>query len=379
MSLRPRTKSTTWYKEHYEKIALVIVLTTLMGSSLWLLLQINQARRALSETANWQVVDMQSRPYKAMDLEQYQPYLSSLEHPFQIQARSNLFMVSELRIASANPDVVTPIPYNAKFCPWTQYPQPSIEDMDSTGDGIPDVWLAKYNLDPFDKFIGSSDPDNDGFTVREEFEADTNPVDPASHPSYGVKLRVNRVINRPFALRFMGTSELAPGDVRYQINVVGKNRSYYAQMGEEIEGFKVLKYTPKTRQGNLGTIDASVLTLQRGPKKIDLILNQDYREQERAAELILLTDQSTYRVSNGDTFMVAQQSFKVIDIQPSHVVIRDDIMGQDVRLEMISAADLPPAPGSQDDGSLLFEDEIMWRPPVNPGVRAPSGVPVGVR
>jgi hypothetical protein len=379
MSARPRTKATTWYKEHYEKIALVIVLTALLGSSLLLLLQINEARRALSEAANWQVVDMQARPYQAKDSDQYAPYLAALENPFQIPARTNLLMVSELRIASVNPDVVTPIPYNATVCPWTQYPQPSIDAMDSSGDGIPDVWLAQYGLDPFDRAIGLSDPDSDGFTVREEFDAKTNPVDPASHPSYGVKLRVNRVVNRPFGLRFMGTSELAEGDIRYQINVLAQDRSYYVKMNEEVDGFTLVKYTPRTRQGNLGTVDASVLTLQRAGKQINLVVNQDYREQERAAELILITDQSTYRVNVGETFTVGRQSFKVIDIQPDHVVIRDDIMGQDVRLEMIAPGDLAPAPGKSDDDLFIFEDETMRAPPVSPGVRAPPGMPGSVR
>lgn len=359
MSPRRVAKNSTWYKEHYEKIALLLVLIGLLLSSVLLLYQTGRARRALSEISTWEVMDSQGKVYKKLDLSQYEPFQEALEKPFRIAARTNLFMVSELRVASVNPDVVTPIRYDATVCPWTGYPQPSITERDSTGDGIPDQWLIDHGLDPFDKAVGDSDPDQDGFTVMEEFLAGTNPVDAESHPSYGIKLRVRRIVDRPFGLRFMGTSEPSPGDVRYLLNMTSQARSHFARMGDEIQGFKLIGYEPQTRPGPLGPVDASVLVLDRAGKRIRLVVNQDYREQDRVAELIFLVDESTYRVEPGEDVTVGGYQFKVIDIAADHVIIRDEKRAENIRIEMLAPSDLAPVPGTMSDDSSFpfFYDE----------------------
>jgi hypothetical protein len=53
-------------------------------------------------------------------------------------------------------------------------------NTDDTGDGIPNWWLAAYGLDPSDPHLADRDLDGDGLTVREEFIAGTNPLDPVS-------------------------------------------------------------------------------------------------------------------------------------------------------------------------------------------------------
>jgi hypothetical protein len=51
---------------------------------------------------------------------------------------------------------------------------------DSDGDGMPDEWEAANKLDPLDPSDASLDPDADGLTNLQEFQAGTNPRDPDS-------------------------------------------------------------------------------------------------------------------------------------------------------------------------------------------------------
>ena len=63
---------------------------------------------------------------------------------------------------------------------------PVHEKMDNT-------WWLKYGIDPGNSDAPEQDPDNDGFTNREECIAGTIPIDPKSHPDPIVKLMVKGV------------------------------------------------------------------------------------------------------------------------------------------------------------------------------------------
>lgn len=328
MSAAPRSKETVWYREYYDKIAVVGVLVGLLGSALILLLQINEAHRLLAD-ATWDRVDVSHQKYDAMNVDDYMIFVERLESPFAMEQRPHQLLVSDMRIMSANPDIPTPIPYGAEVCPWTGFVQPERETLDSTGDGIPDEWFIQFGLDPFDAELANRDLDGDGFTVREEFEAGTNPVDPADHPSYGYKLRVIRTASRPFGLRFQGIQEIAPGDLRFMLNVLTRDRSFFAGMGEVVEGHKLIDFEERQRPGPLGPVDGSVLRLERQSdgRVIELVVNVDYSVQERIAELVFLVDDSTRRVVNGDEIDLMGQTFTVVDIQRDSVLIRDEKLG----------------------------------------------------
>jgi len=334
-------KTTVWYQAHYEKIALMVVWTALLASALWLLWKINDAGRELREP-RWQQITVEHPSYTSRDLEQYQVFLAQMESPAQ-WLHAQPFAVSDVRVLSVNPDVLTPVPYEAETCPWTGFPQPASEDFDSTGDGIPDWWYVQYGLDPFDRDLIGRDLDGDGFTVREEFEAKTSPVNAADHPSLIVKMRVERIAQQPFGLRFQGLSELAPNDVRYTLNMRTQNRTFFARMGEVVEGFKLVRYEPDSKTGPHGNrIDTSRLVLERDGREIVLVANQDFSGQDFRAELVLLTDDTRYRVLVGDDLTVRGRSYKVIDIDGSRVLIRDEISGENIRIVPRSAEERMP-------------------------------------
>lgn len=69
---------------------------------------------------------------------------------------------------------------------------------------IPNKWFLDNGLE--NEFVYSDvltrDPDNDGFTVQEEYEAKTHPNDPNSHPSLVNKLYVDEIKQFGFYLVF---------------------------------------------------------------------------------------------------------------------------------------------------------------------------------
>lgn len=103
------------------------------------------------------------------------------------------------------------------------------ETQQYVGFVAPNLWIKAGGTDPFDVVAGSPihgnipnkwfldnglendfvysdvltrDPDNDGFTVQEEYDARTLPNDPASHPSLVNKLFVNEIKQFGFYLSF---------------------------------------------------------------------------------------------------------------------------------------------------------------------------------
>lgn len=71
---------------------------------------------------------------------------------------------------------------------WWKSHVPADPERDTDGDGLPDWWETKYGLDPNDDGSvdpnngATGDPDGDGYTNDEEYDADTDPTDPDSHP-----------------------------------------------------------------------------------------------------------------------------------------------------------------------------------------------------
>ncbi len=59
---------------------------------------------------------------------------------------------------------------------------PNSQDEDDDNDGIPDQWEDQNGLNSTDASDAGGDMDDDGFTNLEEYEAGTDPLDPASHP-----------------------------------------------------------------------------------------------------------------------------------------------------------------------------------------------------
>lgn len=67
---------------------------------------------------------------------------------------------------------------------------------------LPNAYLAGYDLNFLDRKLPDRDPDGDGFTVREEFDAGTRPDSAECHPPYLDKLAYLEPLVRLYRIRF---------------------------------------------------------------------------------------------------------------------------------------------------------------------------------
>jgi hypothetical protein len=202
---------------------------------------------------------------------------------------------------------------------------------------IPNAWLIKYDLDYADSSIKELDPDNDGFTVLEEYQGGTDPTDKASTPPFHTKLRLQRFIATPFRLIFTGT----PDDGQtFTINAKDlKSRTQFRQIGEMIEGspYKITGYTKKSETRDEIERDVSELAIENTAtgQKLVLVANQETNDPTSYAEFLYLLDNSTFRVKKDDEFSIQPEpdrKYKLIDINEQEAVIQSVADGEQIKV-----------------------------------------------
>ncbi|MEO6053790.1 MAG: Amuc_1099 family pilus-like system protein [Chthoniobacterales bacterium] len=197
---------------------------------------------------------------------------------------------------------------------------------------IPNAWIIKYNLDYSDKNLLNTDSDNDGFSVLEEFTAQTDPTDVKSMPPFRTKLRLTQYIRIPFRLKFNGT----PDDGQtFTINTIDRRGpTQFLKLGEKIEGtpFVLLSYRTNKFEKEGIPIDESELTIENteNKEKVILINGKVVDSPTSKAKLIYLLDNSEFEVKKGDTFALPSENnvhYKLIDVNDNQAVIQNTQTG----------------------------------------------------
>ncbi|MCG3148128.1 MAG: hypothetical protein PCFJNLEI_01570 [Verrucomicrobiae bacterium] len=164
------------------------------------------------------------------------------------------------------------------------------------------------------------------------------PPPPPTNLPKGLAVTLSRVIRQPFKLIFK--SYTGDGE-NFQIDFLTGNQSFIIKkVGDRIAhrsinktsdtGFTITKFEKKfTRVYNpsidvTNTVDISELTIEKEDStRILLILDKVAQEREPIAVLICTIDNQEQRLRTGGEFSCDGKTYKVIDINPTQVIIED--------------------------------------------------------
>lgn len=190
-----------------------------------------------------------------------------------------------------------------------------------------EAWFKKYGLDLNDPKMLDADPDGDGYTNREEFLADTNPLDPDSRPGVHPKMRLKEFneIRVPYLLKSVDgeTAKVEHeegGETKVETVKVGQTLR-----GSQLKVEKVESIQTQDKDGN--PIDASKVTLEDaaspGPK-IDLVKDMPTRSSASYAVLYSKKGDASITVKQGETFEWPGEKnthYRVVDLRNDQVIL----------------------------------------------------------
>lgn len=327
-----------WFKRNYDRILAAVILLILLVS---LILLAIQAKVQKAEQTRFDLELKLLKPkfgtVQAPDRTVFGEAMKSLAAPFQNEIWGLSLLTPELRVKCVNCD--RPIPYAATNCTFSACaaPQPEVAVVivDKNKNGIPDDWEEKYGVFSFDPEVINQDPDNDGFSTKEEYAWKYDPKDSASHPPYLAKLVVEGIKPIPFRMIFKGVSK-AQGVQIFQINLRDGGRTYWKKLKEDAEGFVLDSFDEHASEG-------PTLTLTQGSKKIPLIKGRLVPRDDYEIKLVSLIDGLTVNARPDVDFDLKGSKYRVkkVDMQRMSVLINDPSRNSDVWIER-RANDMPP-------------------------------------
>jgi len=327
-----------WFKRNYDRIIAAVILVVLLVSLILLAIQAKVQRAEQTRfDLELQLLKPKYGTVQPADKTVFSEAVGSLASPVQNEIWGLSLLTPELRVKCVNCD--RPIPYAATNCTFSlcAAPQPEVEVVivDKNKNTIPDDWEEKYGVFSFDPEVINQDPDNDGFSTKEEYAWKTDPKDPASHPPYLAKLVVEGIKPIPFRMIFKGVSK-AQGVQIFQINLRDGGRTYWKKIGEAAEGFVLASYDEHAAEG-------PTLTLMQNTKKIPLIKGRLVPRDDYEIKLVSLIDNLSVNVRPDVDFDLKGSKYRVkkVDMQRMSVLINDLSRNSDVWIER-RATDAPP-------------------------------------
>ena len=298
-----------WIRTHYDRVTLIAAASFLFISAVSIWWSAVQFGNDLIAHQTAPQPKKASPPGKALEVDHA---AEQLQHPAQWKSsgRSGLF-VPEKHFIGANG-----LPATLK----TAEVHPP----------VPNEWLEQFGLPIADADVLDQDPDRDGFTNLEEWQAHTNPVDKNSHPDYISKLKMKSSSEEPFRLIFSSWVRGPEGET-YGINTIDlKQPTQFLRVGDTIGGtrFRVVKFKEKYQTNQYGTrVDVSEITLQNEEtrEQLTLVKEKVAMSPESVATFVYSWGgRQEFEVRQDQEFSLKPQEeikYKLIDVQLTKAVI----------------------------------------------------------
>ena len=294
-----------WIRANYDRATLIAAALFLFLSAVFIYLRAANFRRSIAEMQLEPSLQKQSSKAKAPEVEQAKQKLVAPAQ-WTFSGRSGLFVPEQHFINAAG--------------------QPATLQNTQLHPPVPNEWLEESGLPITEGDVLAQDPDGDGFSNLDEWEAHTNPIDKNSHADYITKLKMISLAQEPF--RFIFSSWV--GDT-YAINTIDRRQpTQFLRIGETIHGtlFKLVKFKEKNEKSKYGTeVDVSELTLENAENKDEITLTKGKTTtspESVANFLYTWGGDQRFSVKKGQEFSLKPQTeikYKLIDVQPDKAIL----------------------------------------------------------
>ena len=299
-------KALEWSKANYDRVVLMAAALFLFVSSIAILWN-------AIEFGNELIARQPPRPKEALPPPvalELDRAAEQLEHPPQWRAstRSGLFVPEKHFIGA---DGLPATLQNTQVHP-----------------PVPNDWFEKYGLPIEDADALDQDPDKDGFTNLDEWQAGTDPTNKDSHPAYITKLHLVSATEEPFPYMFSSRTGNTFG-----INSLDLNEpTQFLKVGDTIRGtdYKIVKFTERRERNQYGmNADASELLLehQQTHAQVTLVKQKVATSPQSVATFVYTWGgRREFEVRKDQEFSLQpneQIKYKLIEVQPDKAVVVD--------------------------------------------------------
>ena len=191
---------------------------------------------------------------------------------------------------------------------------------------VPNEWFEKYGLPIEDADALDQDPDNDGFTNLDEWQAGADPTDKNSHPDYTTKLHLVSATEEPFAYIFASRI----GDT-FGINTIDLSEpTQFLKVGDVIRGtdFKIVEFIPKRERNQYGInedVSELVLEHQATHAQVTLVKGKVATSPQSVVTFVYTWGgRQEFEVRKDQEFFLKPEEeikYKLVDVQPDKAVI----------------------------------------------------------
>ncbi|MCQ2378181.1 MAG: hypothetical protein MJ016_03090 [Victivallaceae bacterium] len=324
-------------KRHYEKLILLGVLLLFILAMIFVLSTINQSKEISDADlkipamhGDYEKADANSDRFKAdVQIKSTRPdWQSSGVRDAALFANhfSDLVIFPGVARCPLCMQMIPTYYFSGARCPECDKTLPAPErprnrrfektDSDKDGDGIPDVWEAKFKLDEKIEGHAMLDPDGDGFSTIYEFQNNTNPLVPRSHPPLWQRLKFTTVHLIKLPVRFKALTAVGEDKANWDIQLELDNRTLIKALNDTV---KVLgrRYRIVDVERNVANsadqIDESKLYLVEeisgeNPEKITMQIGRETFSSDQRAVLEDVSDPNfKQELRPGDVFAIGDR------------------------------------------------------------------------